>query len=111
MPTATAAAASSAVLLDAYLGLARALETGRAIGTATVPTVVSAATGLASATEVVERGAPAGARVTMTMISLTTRFMWSTGSVRWLRRMAALRMVVMMEYLGFRVMFVLFLKS
>lgn len=81
MPTATAAAASSAVLLGAYLGHVQALGTGRATGTATVPTVVSAATGLASATEVVERAAPAGARVMMTTTNLTTRFIWSTGSV------------------------------
>ena len=77
-PTVTAVAASSAVLRDASLGLVQALETGRVTGTATVPMVVSAATELVLSTgitEVVVRGALAGARVK------TTRFIWGAGHV------------------------------
>ena len=77
-PTVTAAAASSAVLHDASSGLVQVLETGRVTGTATVQTVVSAATELVlstGTTEVVGRGALAGARV------MTTRFIWSAGYV------------------------------
>lgn len=109
----TAAAASSAVLRDASLDPVQALETGRVTGTATAPTVVSAATELVLATgtkEVAGRGAGAkmtttisltaargaGARM-MTTTSLTTRPMWSAGisSEYWLRKMAALRMEIM----------------
>lgn len=76
--TATAVAASSAALRDASLGLVQALETGRVTGTATVPMVGSAATELVlptGTTEVVGRGALAGAR------DMTTRLIWSAGYV------------------------------
>lgn len=48
---------------------------GHAIATATAPTAASAATGhVLSTTEVAARAVLAGARATMTMTSLTTRF-------------------------------------